>query len=454
MKGTRVGILVALLLCVPILLLRATSPGLLEDSDTKFLLMKLGEYNNPWRWFTHDWPLDNHFYRPISTLIFELDWRLHPGDGRAFGMTNAILCCLSALGVFWLAVELTQSLWKSLVAQALFVSWTLGVTLPFVDYVPYAVVALVVVRILMQRSLRLDQVLVMLASVYVFSLLTSPDSKFSGDTLYWIPGRTATTMTVLCLVSLAAYVRFERLGAPRRAEPAPSATDVPATRSSVQRGFEPKTSIGWFVTSVVAAALAMGSYEQGVMLPFVMFGIGMLLRTQGVQARFSLQTAFWVVLFAYIVIRLQFVPIKPSGYQTQQFRDGTGVYLSLANYILPGVLSFRSLLISLSSGLVILLTGGVWGSLVTGLSNLAFWGGARADWKPSAILVFCAAVAYLPMGFLHQFGHYHFWPGAFMAILAVTVMEQFWKGLVTAVSPQALQAPQRSSRAPGSLPHL
>lgn len=448
------GILVALLLCLPILLARATSPGLLNDSDTKFLLMKLGEYNDPWRWFTHDWPLENHFYRPISTLVFELDWRLHPADAAAFGLTNAILCCLCALGVFWLAWELTQSVPRAIATQALFVWWTVGRVFPFLEFVAPIVLGLIVIRFIAERRFRWDQLLVAFSALFLTSLLVEVDSKFSTDTLQWLPGRTATTMTAFCLASLASFVRFERLGATRNAEPAPSATDVPATRSAVQRGFEPRGAWGWLALSISAAALAMGSYEQAVMIPFVIFGLGFWLRNQGVQTRFALQTVFWLVLFSYIMVRIQFIPLRPSGYQSQQFRSGPGVLMSVANYVLPGASSFHNVWVSLSSGLLILLTPGVWLSAAYGFANLAFWARLKAAGKPLMILVGCAAAAYLPMAFLHQFGHYHYWPGALMALFAVLACEQFWKVLVTAVSPQALQAPPRSNRAPGSLPHL
>ena len=41
--------------------------------------------------------------------------------------------------------------------------------------------------------------------------------------LAWLPSRTATVMTFFALASIAAYVRFERLGAARRpADPCPS----------------------------------------------------------------------------------------------------------------------------------------------------------------------------------------------------------------------------------------
>ena len=454
MKGIRVGIFVAILLCLPIWFNRATPPGLLNDSDTQFLLMKLGEYNDPWRWFTHDWPLENHFYRPISTLVFELDWRLHPGNAAAFGATNAFLCCLCALGVSWLAWELTQSVGKALSAQAVFVVWTVGWALPFLEYLPYVVVGAIGLRVIGFKKLRWDQILLGLSSLYVGTLLVAPGESFANHTLGWIPGRTATTMTVFSLVSLAAYVRFERLGANRRAEAAASAIDVPATRSSVQRGFEPRQTWGWFGLSVLSAGLAMGAYEQAVMIPFVVFAVGLWLRIQGVQARFALQTVYWFVLLGYIIVRLQYIPINPSGYQSQQFRTGPGSIISILSYLFPGGFAFQNTFNSLSTGLLLLLTPTLWSTALFGLGNVAFWIRLKGSWKEFTTLLFCAVVAYLPMAFLHQFGHYHYWPGAFMALLAVVVLEKYWQALVIAVSPQALQAPPRPNRAPGSLPRL
>lgn len=454
MKGTRVGILFALLLCLPILLMRATSDYLLQDSDTKFLLLKLAEYNDPWRWFTHDWPLENHFYRPISTLVFEADWRLHPGNAAAFGLTNALLCCLCALGVFWLAWELFQSIPRAIVAQAIFVGWTVGWVLPFVEFLSYLVLPVLLVRMIWAREVRWDQIWVGAASMFVPLVLFAMDPKFSADTLGWLPGRTATSMTAFCLVASAAYLRFERLGAARLTEPAPSATDVPATRSSVQKGFTPKNRWGWFALSIGATALAMGAYEQAVMLPFVMFGLGVWLRGDRIQTRFALQMVFWLVLFAYVIVRLQFIPIKPSGYQSQQFRSGSGWMLSLSSYLVPALPRLKVAIEVLGLGAIIMVTSSFWTPALFVIGNVGFWVSGWSRWKRLALTLVLATTAYLPMAFLHQFGHYHYWPGAFMAVFAVLACEQFWRSLVSAVSPRALQAPPRSGRAPGSLPHL
>ena len=82
-------------------------------------------------------------------------------------------------------------------------------------------------------------------------------------------------------------------------------------------------------------ALALGCYEQAVMIPFVIIAAGFWLRRTGVQTRFSFQFPFWMILFAYTIARLQFVPIGPSGYQQQQFRSGPGVVIDLLAYIIP-----------------------------------------------------------------------------------------------------------------------
>src|SRR5947209_6221642 len=73
MKRWGIALLAVILACVPILLSHVTTHQLLQDSDTAFLLKTVRERQAPLSWFTGDWPLGNHFYRPVSTLTFEMD---------------------------------------------------------------------------------------------------------------------------------------------------------------------------------------------------------------------------------------------------------------------------------------------------------------------------------------------------------------------------------------------
>src|SRR5687767_2966864 len=105
MKRWGIGLLLVLLSCVPVLLHRESSRYLLEDTDTKVLLQTIRQENAPFSWFVQDWPLRNHFYRPVSTLVFEVDSRIHGDNAAGFGLTNALLCVGCVLLLFWFLRE-------------------------------------------------------------------------------------------------------------------------------------------------------------------------------------------------------------------------------------------------------------------------------------------------------------------------------------------------------------
>src|SRR4051812_29278202 len=109
MKRWRVWLVLLLAISAFVLLSHGRGPSLLQDSDTAALLRITRARQAPLSWFAGDWPLENHFYRPLPTLTFELDDRLwhHSPDG--YGWTNAILCVLCIWGLFWLLREMTDS---------------------------------------------------------------------------------------------------------------------------------------------------------------------------------------------------------------------------------------------------------------------------------------------------------------------------------------------------------
>lgn len=456
-KSRTIGLLLVCLVCLPLLVLHANGGDLLKDSDTAFLIMKLNQYHDPIRWFFHDWPLENHFYRPISTLFFEFDNHFFPGNGSAFGFTNAAICALATFALYWFLVELKRSIPIAVFGAWLFSFWTLGgwflgFWLPdVISYLPWLGLIAITIRTLISKQFSWSSLLVALAGFFVWNQLTFIQPKLSAQTLYWLPGRTATSMTIFVLIALASYVRFERLGAANRPAPQSSPLDPPATRTSNQDP-EPKNVWGWFALSLVSTALAMAAYEQAVMVPAMIFFAGAWLRVSGKQTRFGLQVFFWGILVAYIVYRVQIIPPTASGYQKQQFRMGEGLWLDILNYIYPGFLGLRVSLGSAASGLLILMTDSFWGPFGSFVSNTSTWIAIRKSWKKPAIALALAVFAYLPMAFLKQFGHYHYLPAAMLTLYVISLFEAYWPALVRAVSPPALQAPARMDRAPGSLP--
>lgn len=457
-KNRWAGWLLLLTSCLPILLAFPKSNNLLSDSDTDFLLKKLTEYNNPLRWFTHDWPLENHFYRPVSTLFFEFDHRLHPGSGFGFGLTQALICCFATLALGWMVTEFKKSLTSGIIAAWIFAIWQTqgifdGLLSTVFFYAPFVVALAWTATQIKEPKVWLSHLPTIVATLFLGKIANTVSPKMALDTLYWLPGRTATTMTLFCFVAIAAYIRFERISGERTAELEPSATDLPATRTSSVAS-EIKPAWGWYALSLGSSALALGCYEQAVMIPFILIFVGFWLRKTGIQSRFAWQFPFWILLLTYVVVRLQFVPLSPSGYQKQQFRNGPGLFLDLGDYLFPTLMPAYSTFKSIFDSLLILLTASFWMELARFASNISLWWTIRKKILLPVLAVAMAVFAYLPMAFLKQFGHYHYFPAGFMVLFFITTLELLWPKIVSAVSPQAFQAPPRSHRAPGSLPRL
>jgi hypothetical protein len=452
MKRWGIALLAVVLSCVPILLAHVTSPALLQDTDTAVLLRAVRERNAPFSWFAGDWPLANHFYRPVSTLAFEIDNRLYGNNAAGYGWTNAILCVLCVLLLFWFLMEATENPTLSGASAVLFALWHVGHG-ERLNPLFYLAAVLAGLFGLFRHGFKVKH---WLPAVLVYLYLPS---EFDGMTeLYqpmigWLPGRTASVMTVFALIAMAAYARYERLSAVRN-PPKPSPLEEPATRTTkpqLQRtGGWP---LGWALLSVVAVALALGSYEQAVMLPAALFGVALILRFRRYNVRWGWQAAFWLVLIGYLVLRSRLVPTAPSRYQLQQFRHGQGVYYALLDYILPTLRGLPIVWESLGEGFIILMTPQPWLLVMDFVANVTAFYQARRKWIFALGGWALSLVTYLPMAFLNPFGHYHYWPMAMRSMLVITMLWIAYKLSIIAVSPPALQAPQRPSPAPGSLPH-
>ena len=443
----------SILLCLPVFVGRSSAPSMLADTDTAYLIKVIREVQNPLHWFTGDWPLGNHFYRPISTLVFEFDNAVYGNSAAGYGATNALLCCLCILGLAWLLRELTDSIPITLGGVLLFAMWH-GSWGPEIGSLTFYTGLAVGFLGFFRHGFRLKQ---WLPAIGAFSLLAweiAGQAALHFRMVDWIPGRTASTMTVFGLVAMAAYARYERLGAVRK-EPLPTSLDEPAgTRSSV---LETRASGGqgwlWAVLSIAALALALGSYEQAVMLPAALLGVAISLKLQRYQVRWGWQIGFWILLVGYLILRKLVLPDGSSGYQEQQFRNGPGVFMSLSAYILPCAGSLYMLIRVLDLGLSLFLTSQLYGTIWQTYSNFAGFLAASRHWVLALTGYALSVLAYLPMAWLNQFEHYHYWPMALRSLFVAILAWGAWELAVIAVSPPARRAPQRHAPAPGSLPH-
>lgn len=325
--------LLVVLSCVPILVYRATSPSILRDTDTEVLLRTIRHRGAPLSWFLGDWPLLNHFYRPVSTLFFELDNRLYGNNAAGYGLTNALMCVACVLLLFWFLRELTDKPLFAAGGAVLFACQHTGLqafALTPLSLIVWATGLAGLIRHGLKLRLWLPAVLVtMYCSVEVGGLY-----EFGSRTVAWLPGRTALVMTMFALIAMAAYTRYERQGADR-VSVAPKSEDLPATRTSRAAAKVRVAGPFWMGLSFCAAALAFGAYEQTVMLPAVMLAVAMTMRLTGIRVRWGWQAGYWLLLGLYLVARKELLPPGVSGYQLQQFRHGPGVYIDLCNYALP-----------------------------------------------------------------------------------------------------------------------
>lgn len=437
--------------CMLIFAARSSSPSLLLDSDTKVLLAAIRERNDPLSWFRGDWPLGNHFYRPVSTLTFEVDNALYKSNATGYGITNALIACACVLALFWLIRETLQSNPLAGVASALFGLW--HVSLPWAGWATSVTWLLAIVSLIgLFRGSWWQAVLAFLTFAYLGTLF-EPSMPFDTRIVAWLPGRTASTMTLFCLVSLACYARYEQTSRRPHSPARVTALDLPATKGSQARLLS-NWANGWIALSLVSAAAALASYEQAVMLPAAVLVIFLYFRSGQYKPVLWPVFAHLGVLVTYLAIRVALVPSSPSGYQSQQFRNGGGVAISLMDYLAPACNGFATLTLTLSTSLLILLNIEPWMLISRIAGNVASWFTAIRDRGRSQILAFFAlsVLTYLPMAWLQQFGHYHYWPSAARTVYVACLTVAALKMLVTAVSPRALQAPSRPNPAPGSLP--
>jgi hypothetical protein len=447
-----VAIVVVLVGCILVFSTRAKDPTILSDTDTTVLLQSVSARHAPLSWFTSDWPLGNHFYRPISTLFFEADLALHGKSADGYALTNVLLCMGCIVGLAWLMRELTDSPVLTGASALIFSLWHTEMAV-----LPIVATGLVWLICLMPLSLlryprEYKRVLFAMLVTTMCTEELAPVANLHRGVVTWLPGRTASTMVLFGLLALAAYARYERVTA-KRDKAELTAIDLPATKSAHQASTPNKLNLLWAVVACVFLIAAFGCYEQAIVLPGALTAIAVWLRLMRYRVRWGWQIAFWSVLIGYLALRHAIVPSSASGYQLQQFRTGIGIEKSISDLILP---SFFALYISfqtLTEGWYVFMFSGIqW--VLWGLgSNLATFCAFK---KRSPLLVGSWALSFLvflPMAWLKPFQHYYYLTTAFRAIFAAGLLSVSLELIASVASPPTLQAPKRLDPAPGSLLH-
>lgn len=428
-----------------------------SDRDTFFILSAIKQRANTFSWFTTDWPLQNGFYRPITVLSFAIDIALSRGGLYDYGLSAVFYCALCILAVFWLARELTNSPPVATASALLFALWQTPIEVHW-DWICWTLAFLILLVGVARHRLHVARYLpAVLAVAFVATelrgvhLREAPSGFYIG-VLHWIPSRTATLMTLFALSSMAAYARYLRKGTINSAANI-SPLDLPATRTSTENTTETKGTILWLIGSFLLALLALGSYEQAVMLPVVLFVVGLIFHFKGHPVKWQWQLVFWAEVLAYLLVRRAILPATISEYANQQLRVGLTALLSELNYVLPCSVYAGGWIKQFALGTTVLMVGLFWSFPLQVASNAAAYIGAFRQNRVVMLMWLCSIFAFLPMAFLKPFSHYHYWAMSLRSIFVVLLIAAVWKMVLSAVSLPAVQAPQRSSPAPGSLPH-
>jgi hypothetical protein len=440
----------AVLLSLFVLGHHAAARTMLMDTDTKVLLQNIQTRHAPFSWFLSDWPLYNHFYRPIPTLLFELDLRLYNYNAAGYGWTNAILCAASVLSLFWLVRELFDQPILALVATLLFTLWQTDTGYRLIDWLTWIALAVFVIGAIRHRKSWRAYVTATLSILFLQKLLI-PFQPLASRTLDWLPGRTATSMTVFALLAMASYARYERLRGPQNKPAAPTPHDPPATKSAKVAQAQTKPLLA--VAACILTALTLATYEQAVMLPACLLGLAVFFALSGYKPNWRLQAPFWGLLGAYLVLRHQVIPPGTSSYQAQQLRTSlSGTSMSLFGVAFPPLNELSPFFASLQEErFYALLNNGFYAQLFSWTVVFAGIYQLRKEWKLALTGWALGVISFLPMAFLKFFEHYYYWPMALWTILVTTAALVACRLTVIALSPPALQTPPRSDPAPGSL---
>ncbi len=428
---------------------RSTGVANLHDSDTIAALKGLQAHPDPFYWFTHDWPLENHFYRPISTFFFQLDGWLWPGNSAGYATTNTLLCIACIWALYWFILELTATRWMAILSAALFGLWVSGNYAILGTLATFFYLATLIGGIARHRFKLREYVPAVFTSIFLGAMLM-PNEPLTTRSVQWLPGRTATSMTLFALIALAAYARFERSGEQKLPE---SGYLDPPNAKSASFTKQIRLPFLWLTVAMIGMFAALGCHEQAVMLPACLLGVAILMKWQHFKVRWLTQILFWGGLIGYLVVRSRFVTFSASGYQLQQYRNGIGVLITLLTFIAPGFAGFKSFLNILTDPWIVWLNPGPWSYVSGGVSNVFGFLALRKRWVFAVGGYLLSLISFLPMAWMKMFEHYYFWPMAMRSLFVVVLGAAAWDLSVSGWSPRVLKAPARPDLAPGSLPH-
>ncbi|OYT72476.1 MAG: hypothetical protein CFK49_08520 [Armatimonadetes bacterium JP3_11] len=218
-----------------------------ENLDTRVILRRLQQPHAVGEWFVGDWVLGNGFYRPLPSVLYQVDYWLWGANLLAWKWTNGLLATLNALLVVGVGWALSGRRALALLAGCVFTYWQTGL-LPdpplWLGWVGLGAGVLWGWRVGDWRRGALWGCLAYTLVVELRFILTLPDihqQTFAYRAMGWIPARTATLMTLFALLAIVGTCVYARTGRLR-----------------------------WAALGLLGFLGALLSYEQAVVLPLMM----------------------------------------------------------------------------------------------------------------------------------------------------------------------------------------
>ncbi|MCX7924765.1 MAG: hypothetical protein N2554_03020, partial [Fimbriimonadales bacterium] len=218
-----------------------------ENLDTRVILQRLQQPHSAWEWFTGDWVLGNGFYRPLPSVLYQMDYWLWGENLLAWKWTNGLLATLNALLVVAFGWALSGRRDLALFGGLIFTFWQTGLLPEPPFWLAWAGLAAGVLWGWRVGSLRQGVLWGCVAFALIVELRfipTLPDihtQTFAYRAVGWIPGRTATLMTLFALIALTGACLYARTSKAR-----------------------------WAGVGLLGFIGALLSYEQAVVLPILM----------------------------------------------------------------------------------------------------------------------------------------------------------------------------------------
>ncbi len=284
-----------------------------ENLDTRVILQRLQQPHSVGEWFTGDWVLGNGFYRPLPSVLYQLDYGLWGANLLRWKWMNGLLATACALALVGFLTTLTGHRRLALAGGLAFTLWQTG----FAPPIPLWVGALALAAGLAWGYWQGDWRRGVVWGCLVFALVVEwgfvadlPDihtQSFAYRAMGWIPGRTATVMTLLALLALWGAAGYARSG-----------------------------RAGWAAMAVGGFVGAMLSYEQFVALPVLMalavWAVGAP-RTRMVRA-WGVCLACLLLLAPYALFYRARIPTETQ-YHQQRVKRYRTLPMTAANWLAP-----------------------------------------------------------------------------------------------------------------------